>query len=139
MNHKEILKDLNILKQAHEEFDKKHGREISRFVVKRNCTEEENLLCNTLIALTTKLNEIDHAIEYLQKPVVCEGVLNRNEKNQICLNNEPLEIFTEIEVLIHDEFHHGWTNVIVGHLDSGSYLVGLPRDLDINGIKARMR
>lgn len=139
MNYEEVLKDLNGITQVIEEFNEKHGKEIADFIVREHVSEEENLIINTLLSVTMKFNEIKSSVKKLQKPVKHEGLLSKNDSNQICLDNKPLPIFTELEVLIHDEVNHGWTSTIVGSRENGSYLAGIPRDANINGMKARMR
>lgn len=46
-----------------------------------------------------------------------------------------------LEILVeNEEFDiHGWTRVLVGLNDDGQCLIGIPRDVSVEGVKARMR
>jgi len=67
-------------------------------------------------------------------------VLGRSEDGEITLDGEILPLMTEVEILFHDNEmgQDVWTRCFVG--GSGKrYLVGLKKDLELNGLKARMR
>lgn len=139
MDYKELLKDLNIIKNTLDEFEKKHGEEIAEFISKRDISEEENLIASALASIYEKTINIRFTIDKLQAPVKREGILTKNTDGEICLNGEPLPLLTDLEVLVHDEFNRGWTPAFIGTGESGPFLVGVDRDTDINGIKARIK
>ena len=76
----------------------------------------------------------------MKKEIVKEGVLIRNSAGEITFNGEVLPLIREIEVYIHDEDlkQEVWTKTFVGGVRK-KYLVGLGKDLDVTGLKARMR
>lgn len=136
-----VLEDLLVVKQSHEEFLLKHGKEIREFVSKKDVAPEENLLIQVLLDIISKFTEIDHAIELLQKPIAREGILLRDAYGNICLDEVPLLLMQEVEVFVEMDKNdmNGWTRTFVGTGENGDFLVGLPRDLDIVGLRARIR
>ena len=139
MNYKNVLNDLNILKQYLDNFEKNHGEELANFISQRDLSEEENLIANSLASVYEKTISMRFTIEKLQAPVKKEGILTINSDGQICLNGEPLPLLTDLEVLVYDEFNQGWTPAFIGTGESGPFLVGVTRDTDINGMKARIK
>lgn len=136
----EILADLKWIRQMHESFQKKHGEVIAKFV-SEDVEGEEYLYMETLLDIYCKMADIGHCMEVFITPIKDTGVLSKNEAGQICYNDVPLKPMDRLEVLLkNEEFGiNGWTRALVGLNDEGQYLIGIPRDVDINGVKARIR
>ena len=88
-----------------------------------------------------KMTEIGKAIEVFTTTIKSTGILSKGTEGTILYNDEPLKPMDNLEILLdNDEFDiHGWTRVFVGLNENGQFLVGIPRDVDIDGIKARIR
>ena len=136
----DILMDLKRIKGTLEDFQLKHGEAILDFAAE-DVSGEMYLYMEVLMEIFCKSTEIGKAIEVFTTTIKSTGILNKDAEGTILYNDEPLKPMDNLEILLdNDEFDiHGWTRVLVGLNDSGQYLVGIPRDVDINGLKARIR
>lgn len=87
-----------------------------------------------------KMKELSLDIEYFRKSVKMEGILKRNLKGQVFINNiklRPLEVI-EIWVYVDALRKHCWVKTyLVGN--KINYLAGVNRLKRLTGIKARKR
>lgn len=115
-------------------------KSIVEFLRKEKITAEENLQKEILFELLDNIHGVCHTADYMKKNVVKEGVLGRNEDGEIVLDGEALPLMTEIEVFLHDKESGQdiWTKVFVGGAGR-RYLIGLKKDQELSGLKARMR
>lgn len=139
MNYEALITDLNTVVSALREFQEKHGMEIMRFSSKQDISAEENLIANSLTSIVDKMNGIRFITEKLQAPVKKEGTLSRDDEGRICLDGEPLKLLTDLEVLVDEGFNRGWTSSMIGMGEGGMFLVGIRKDICVDGLKARIR
>ena len=140
MELKQVSEEMKKLQEAGEAFLKDNEEKIIDFLRKEEMTAEECLQKEILFELLDHVYGICHVAEYMKKEIVKEGGLIRNSAGEITFNGEVLPLIREIEVYIHDEDlkQEVWTKTFVGGVRK-KYLVGLGKDLDVTGLKARMR
>lgn len=136
---KELMKDLfELRKKGMEVFDK-YEDQIVGFLRKEKVTAEESLQRDLLFEMYQYGNTLFDLIEYMGKEVVQEGVLDRDEKGNIRFNGKVMSLMSELEVYIADKTDQKvWVRVFTVGEDK-IYLAGLNKDLDVNGLKARIR
>lgn len=136
----DILMDLKRIKGTLEDFQVKHGETILDFAAE-DVSGEMYLYMEVLMEIYCKMTEIGKAIEVFTTTIKSTGTLSKSTDGLIYYNEAPLNPMDELEIFIkNEEFGiNGWTRVFVGLNDSGQFLVGIPRDVDINGVKARIR
>lgn len=136
----EILADLKRIKSTLEDFQIKHGEAIFDFAAE-DVSGEEYLYMEVLLDTYCKMTEIGRNIEVFTTPIKSNGTLSKGVNGQICYSGTPLKPMDRLEIYIENEEFgiNGWTRVLVGLNDDGQYLIGIPRDANIEGIKARMR
>ena len=140
MELKQVSKEMKKLKEVGEAFLRDNEEKIVDFLRKEEMTAEECLQKEILFELLDHVHGICYVTEYMKKEIVKEGVLVSNSAGEITFDGEILPIVREIEVYIHDEDlkQEIWTKTFVGGVRE-KYLVGLGKDLDVTGLKARMR
>lgn len=128
------------LKKSCDMFLEENEEDILKLIRKEKITAEENLQKELLFALLDAVTGVCSTIDYMKKEIVEEGTLGRNEKGEITFNEKALPLMSEIEVFVFDREleQEVWTRVFVGGKDE-HYLVGLGKDQELAGLKARMR
>lgn len=140
MDLKQLAGKMQGLKENGEAFLTQYEEMIVEFLRKKEITAEESLQKEILFEILDNIHGLCHGIDYMEMEVRKEGVLGRSEDGEITLDGEILPLMTEVEILFHDNEmgQDVWTRCFVG--GSGKrYLVGLKKDLELNGLKARMR
>ena len=89
------------------------------------------------------VRKLDHAamqMDYINRPIKCEGYLSLNENERYELCGTELTCGAELEVLVYDDFYDRevWLPSVIEHNNNGYYFVARP-ELDLDGIKARIR
>lgn len=140
MDLKQLAEKMQSLKEAGEVFLKQNEDDIVEFLRKEEITAEESLQKEILFEVLDNIHGICHVAEYMEKGVVKEGVLGRSNDGEITLGEEELPLMTELEVCLYDEDlgEKIWTRAYVGGSEK-RYLVGVKKDQELNGLKARMR
>ena len=133
----EKMKDLN---EACRNVLAANEEEMITFLRKDNVTAEECLQKEILFELLDNIHGVQHMLKYMGSDVTREGLLGRDEKGEITFDGEILPLMTEVEVYAYDEEleQEIWTRGYVGG-SRKRFLVGLDRDLELIGMKARMR
>ncbi len=110
------------------------------FMLAEEATAENSLKEELFLELFDRIRKMCEIEEYLKKPIVKEGILARDEADEIVLDGDVLPAMTELEVFVYDEFKETfvWTRAFVGESDR-KYLVGVGKDYDLNGVPARIR
>lgn len=140
MDLKQLAEKMQGLKSAGEAFLWENEKELVDFLRKEEITAEESLQKEILFELLDNIHGICHVAEYMEKDVVRENVLGRTSSGEITLGGEVLPLMTELEVFLYDEDLGAevWTRAYVGGSEK-RYLVGVRRNQELNGLKARMR
>lgn len=140
MELKMYAEKIHSLKTDCDIFLKENKEAIIEFMRKKDITAEENLEKEILFELLDAVNGICHAADYMAAEVTAEGFLGRDQNGEITFENKVLPLMSEIEVYLYDEDAgmDVWTRVFVGGKEK-RYLVGIGKDYDIIGLKARMR
>jgi len=143
MDTETLFADLQLVKEANDNFSQKHGEEILQIVEKEDMTAEESLIQEILLELSEKMERVSQIIEYLGMEITEEGMLNSDDNGTILFNGKKLPLMKEIEVYIHDEElqRNIWTRTFISISDDGEfpYLAGLDQRLEINRMRARIR
>lgn len=135
-----IAEEIAKLSEAGAKFLEMCEEEVLKCMRSESKTSEESLQKEFLFELMDHVYGIRHITEYMNKQIIKEGILDRNEAGEIVMDGEVLPLMAEIEVLVYDEDAgmEVWTRVFVG--GSGRrYLVGVNKDREIRGIHARIR
>ena len=103
MDIETLLVDLQLVREANDNFSQKHGEEILQIVEKEDMTAEESLIQEILLELSEKMERVSQIIEYLGMEITEEGMLNSDDNGTILFNGKKLPLMKEIEVYIHDE------------------------------------
>lgn len=140
MELKMYAEKIHSLKMDCDIFLKENKEAIIEFMRKKDITAEENLEKEILFELLDAVNGICHAADYMAAEVTAEGFLGRDQNGEITFENKVLPLMSEIEVYLYDEDAgmDVWTRVFVGGKEK-RYLVGIGKDYDIIGLKARIR
>ena len=140
MELKRVAEEMKELREAFEAFLNGNEEKIVNFLRTEEMTAEESLQKEVLFELLDHVHGICHVAEYMKKEIMREGILARNGAGEITFDGEILPMVKEIEVYIRDEDleQEVWTKTFVGGVRK-KYLVGLGKDLDVTGLKARMR
>lgn len=140
MELKQLAEKMQGLKEAGEAFLTQYESQIVEFLRKEEITAEESLQKEILFELLDNIHGICYVTDYMGKDVAREGILGRNEDGEIVMDGEVLPLMTEVETFLHDEDlkQDIWTRAYVGG-NKRRYLVGLKKDQELDGLKARMR
>lgn len=143
MEAKSFLEELQEIKNANEKLLLRRENVIIDFLVKTNVTAEEALRQEILSELLDKLQRVNHLIRYIEKDRVKMGKLKKDRSGNILFNSEIMPPLQEFEVFIYDKEMGSmiWTRTFVSMATDREppYLVGLGRQLEINGLIARIR
>lgn len=141
MNIQTIFTDSQEIKQANEKFLQKREEEILDLLAKEPADAEEALQQEIMSELLDKLHRINHLIRSMEKARK-NGVLSRGKDGGILFNGEPLLPLKEFEVCLcrEPDGKEVWTRTFVSMALDGElpYLAGHKKDLEIDGIKARI-
>lgn len=140
MNWDAMKEDLKQVKKANEEFYEKYGEEFVKILRDEQADAEGCLKQELLFELLDHVQGLCHMADYLDKKVAKEGKLSRSENGEILFNGERLPLMKEIEVYVYEENcrHEVWTVTYVCGVEK-PYLAGLNKEMEINGIPARIR
>lgn len=140
MNYDEILEGLAEVKKLNKSFLQKYEVEIMKFILQDNKTAEESLKEELLFEILTKIKRVTDEIDYFGKKTLLMGVLSKNEDGIILFNNEKLPMVQTLEVYLYDyvSASYAWTKCFVSCREP-NYLVGIDRNIEIDGLKARIR
>lgn len=121
-------------------FLEKNEKELLDFLRREDVTAEECLQKEIVFQLLDGIHGVESNLEYVRKDVIREGILGRDKNGEITFNGEILPLMTELEVYVYDDVANQeiWTRVYVGGRQK-RYLVGLDREMNLIGMKVRMR
>ena len=102
--------------------------------------EEQWLLLDELKGILYNLDNAKRDIDYLNRPVVYTGVLQKNSIGRYETGNKEFTSGNSIEVLIFDNFYekNRWVKTSVEHDGKDYYLVGYS-DIPMQGLRVRIR
>lgn len=112
--------------------------EIDQFV-EWDKTAEGRLLQDELYPVLKKLEEVKDDIEYLNKPILKTGILNKNSRDRYETDYMEYTSGSGIEALIYDpdDENEKWVISRVEH-NGDYYIVGYPK-VKMDGLKVRIR
>lgn len=143
MKDKSFAEELQEIRDAGERFLMRREDEILHFLVKTDVTAEEALRQEILSELLDKIQRVDRLIQYLEKNRIQMGRLKRNPRGKILFNADIMPPMQEFEVYVYDKEigRAVWTRTFVSITADKEipYLVGLGRQLEIDGLIARIR
>lgn len=121
---------------------KDHGDIINEFDYDRAdpeaCFKAENIR-----QVLEQLGDIRWTLEWLQKPIVAEGVLVKNENGRYEIEGTGVEFSSgrPLDVWHYDDWDekYVWTRSRVEHGNGDYYIVALGKDVSIEGLKVRTR
>lgn len=138
-----IIQDLSTVQLQNAYFMERHGEEILDFLKRDPLTADESLEQEILIELNDRVTRLDQIINYLQKKHLHFGTLSRDRDGHILFDGYQFPCMKEFEVFIPDELSgkYIWTRTYVSMSAKNEtpYLIGLGKQLQIDGIKARYR
>lgn len=113
--------------------------DLSGLQIDRN-DPEQWLLWDELRGIMGRLDNAKRDIDYLNRPVVYTGVLQKNSSGRYETDKKEYTSGNGIEVLIYDDFYekNRWIATRVEHDGEDYYLVGY-RDIQMQGLKVRVR
>lgn len=140
MEYDRVLSSLEAVRTVNKEFLAQHEEMLMEFFLKEEKTAEESLEEEILLELTDKIARICCVIDYMKKEIVYDGNLNLDTNGNVMYGQNVLSALQEIEVYIYDEEAEKevWTRTYVG-IGSKPYLVGLNKNIKIQGLKVRIR
>lgn len=102
--------------------------------------EEQLLLLDEFKGILDKLNDAKRDIDYLNRPIVYTGFLQKNSRGRYETGNKEFTSGNGIEVLIYDNFYEKkrWVKTRVEHNGKDYYLIG-HSDVSMQGLKVRIR
>lgn len=106
----------------------------------RKLTDDEHMEYSSFQWILDKLQDVLYEIEYLNKPIVAEGTLYKNEADRYEMNdNYYFTSGSPIEIYIHDSYEERnvWHKSRVEHNGDDYYVVGYKGSID--GLRARVR
>lgn len=143
MKMSNVLADLQKVKRANEEFSKKYDMKFMEMLEKEETAPEAYLTKEILTELVEKMIRVDYIIRYLGFKEKKEGVLSRDCMGNILFDGQILMPMHEFEILVYNPEvgHDVWTRTCVSLALGGmpTYLLGINKGTDINGLKARIR
>ena len=101
---------------------------------------EESFLHNQLIFMTGHLEEVQHRLDYLNKPIAAQGFLKHNDLKRYTLpTGDYLTSSSVCELLVTDGYGQRWVFTDIEHNGDDYYATALGKDVSINGMMARIR
>lgn len=121
---------------------KEYGGMIDEFDYDRE-NPEEHFKASTIRQVLDKLGDIQWELEWLDKPIIAEGVLMKNENGRYEIEGTGVE-FTSgrpLDVWHYDDWkeEYEWTRSRVEHGNDDYYIVALGKEVSIEGLKVRNR
>ena len=91
-------------------------------------------------SIVRKLDHVAMQMDYINRPIKCEGYLSLNERDRYELCGIELTCGAELEVLVYDDFYERnvWYPSVIERNSYGYYFVAKP-ELDLDGMRARLR
>lgn len=104
---------------------------------------EQNFKADNYLRVLDLLGDVDSILEWLEKPIVAEGVLVKNAGGRYQIDGTDVE-FTSgrpLDVWHYDDWKEKevWTRSRVEHGNGDYYIVALGKDVSIEGLKVRTR
>lgn len=141
MNIEQVGSRLKVIQNKLEEL-KEHGGVINELEYDRENPEQSFKAENYLRALDM-LGDVDAILEWLEKPIVAEGLLVKNENGRYEIDGTGVEFSSgrPLDVWHYDDWKEkgGWTRSRVEHGNGDYYIVALGKDVPIEGLKVRTR
>ena len=101
---------------------------------------EEVMLWSEFSSVMMKLDDVNDSLNYLNRPIRREGRLYKNDNGRYECDGYELTSGSGVEILVYEEYEerYGWLATRIEHNGRDYYAVG-KRDLDLEGVKARIR
>lgn len=101
---------------------------------------EQAFLFDELYSAVHKLDQVSWGLDYLNRPIRCEGTLTLNNNDRYELCGIELTCGCGIEIMYYDNYYerHTWIASSIEHNGKDYYFVAKP-DLELDGAKARLR
>lgn len=140
MEELEILKGLEPVRKALEEFQKTYGGELWNMIFHRGENPEDYLRAEILCELAEAAERIQSLAGYLKGKITAEGILTRREDGGLSIGGRELLPGQEVEVCLYDPVFEAviWTRASVS-MEKRQRLIGLERGVEQEGLKARIR
>lgn len=101
---------------------------------------EESFFHDQLVFLTSRLEEVQNRLDYLNKPVVAQGFLKHNDHKRYSLpTGDYLTSGSVCELLVTDEDGQRWVYTRIEHNGTDYYAGALGKDVSLNGMIVRIR
>lgn len=115
-----------------------------------NTNPDELMILDELRSMLTKLDDISHTINYLNRPIKKEGMLHKNRNGRYEINGHEFSSGCGIEYLATDDWHCRydendeyvqtpyWCASRIEHNGEDYYIVGA-NDVELEGLRVRIR
>lgn len=140
MEELEILKGLEPVKKALEEFQKTCGDALWNRMFHSGADPEDYLRAEVFCDLAEAMERIQKLADYLEGEITAEGELTRREEGGLFIGDRELLPGQEVEVCFYDPIFDSviWTRASVS-MGKHQRLIGVGRDVKQEGLKARIR
>lgn len=135
-----MMEDLLAIKDAGRRFLDQYEDLVVREFKENPCTAEEDFQKTVLFDAVMYMTSLCDVVDYMGGDIELEGTLSWDQEGNICLDGKRLPMMTELEVLACDKRSGKdvWIRAFVGGHGT-RYLVGLGRDVNPEGLHARVR
>lgn len=103
---------------------------------------DDVMLHDELSSMMSSLDEIACTLDYLNRPVKVEGILRKNRNGRYEIGDRELSSGSPVEALVYDRYDERWewtsSRIEYDHGKGDYYLVS-DRDVDLDGLRARIR
>lgn len=101
---------------------------------------EQAYLFEELYSAVYKLDQVSWGLDYLNRPIRCEGILTLNDKDRYELCGIELTSGCGLEIMYYDDFYerNTWLASTLEHNGKEYYFVAKP-DFELDGARARLR
>lgn len=110
--------------------------------VSDDLSDDDRLRMSELRSLRDQMNNISHTMEYLQRDIVGEGILQMQENGRYEVDGHELSSGSPVEIYVRNEFEEreDWFFTRIEHSTKhgGYYACGCP-EITLQGAKARVR
>lgn len=98
---------------------------------------EESFKHDIAREVTSKLDDVKELLDYVEKTIVAEGRLEKNDNDRYEVQGR--EITSSMVIDVFDEEFDRYERSAIEHHSDGYYAVALGKDVDLQGVQARVR